>query len=324
MAQVARAAHSFSYRAGVRVRDSVLACDTAAGSDLTFLSHAAPAASVGAQRVPRARAGRRKILATEATLALMGPAGDRLRPHALAAAFGRPFALGGMRIELFPSGFLPGSASLLCEREGQRLVYSGPIGPTAEPGGGGAAVAAGLPATRVADALCIDGTFGSPRFAFPAPEEALADVLAFARRSLGAHRAPVVLGDAAAPLLAAAALLAREGIPLRAHRRVMAAAAAFQRGGAAGPGLSRFGGGLRPGEALLWPADARDAPILGTLSAPAFAFASGWAADDAAVARVRPDAAIRLSGRADFAALVRYVEATAAREVAVQHAVAST
>jgi putative mRNA 3-end processing factor len=320
MAPVVRVAPTFGYRAGVRVRDSVLACDTAAGGDLTFLSHAAPAASVGARRAPRARAGRRKILATEATLALLGPAGDRLRPHALTAAFGRPFALGGLRIELFPSGFLPGAASLLCERDGERLVYSGPIGPTAEPGAASAARGAPEPATRVAGALCIDGTFGSPRFVFPPQEEALAEVEAFVRQSLGSQRAPVLLGEAAAPLLAAAARLDRLGIPLRAHRRIMAAAAAFRRAGAAVPALLRFGGALRPGEALLWPADARDAPMLGTVAEPRFAFTSGWAADPATVGRMRADAAIRLAGRADFAGLLRYVEATAAREVAVQHA----
>src|SRR6185295_11754176 len=126
---------TLSYRGGVRVRDSVLACDTASGSDLVFLSHAG-ALGRAASGAPRARGGgRRKILTNETTLALLGAAGERLRPHALTAGYGRPFTLGGMRIELFPSGALPGAASLLCERGGQRLVYAGPIGALSSPAG---------------------------------------------------------------------------------------------------------------------------------------------------------------------------------------------
>src|SRR5581483_11769148 len=164
-------ARTFSYRAGVRIRDSVLACDATGGSDLIFVSHAELIdgnAGDGnhSRRLPRARAGRRKILTTDATLALSGPAGERLRPHTLVAAYGRPFNLGGMRLELFPSGYGPGAASLLCEQAGHRLVYSGPVGTTATE-------------VRVADALCLDGTFGSPRFTFPRIEQALAAVVGF-------------------------------------------------------------------------------------------------------------------------------------------------
>jgi hypothetical protein len=73
---------TFSYRAGVRIRDSVLACDATGGSDLIFVSHAelidgTGGDGTGARRLPRARAGRRKILATDATLALSGAAGER-------------------------------------------------------------------------------------------------------------------------------------------------------------------------------------------------------------------------------------------------------
>ena len=84
--------------------------------------------------------------------------------------------------------------------------------------------------------------------------------------------------------------------------------------------MARFSGTLKAREALLWPPGARDAPILRTLARPTFVFASGWAADPAAVARMRADAAVPLSTFADFDGLLRYVAATAAREVAVQHA----
>lgn len=305
-------ARTFSYRAGVRIRDSVLACDATGGSDLIFVSHAelidgnADDAN-HSRRLPRARAGRRKILTTDATLALSGPAGERLRPHTLVAAYGRPFNLGDMRLELFRSGYGPGAASLLCEQAGRRLVYSGPVGTVA-------------PEARVADALCLDGTFGSPRFAFPTIDQALALVVAFVTERLGAGHAPVVLAHTRGELLACAVALARAGVALRAHRTVTAAADSYRAAGIAGPLLARFAGRLAPGEALLWPAGARDAPTLRRLAAPAFVLASGAAADPAVVESARVDAAVPLSTMADFAGLLRYVEETGAREVAVLHA----
>src|SRR4051812_34139303 len=140
-----RNVRTFSYRGGVRVHDSVLACDATSGSDLIFVSHAGALEGRGPHGLPRARGGRRKILTTETTLALLGTAGDRLRPHTLTAAYGRPFTLGSMRLELFPSGHLPGAASLLCEREGRRIVYAGPIGAMTAAGTG----VAGTPEVRV-------------------------------------------------------------------------------------------------------------------------------------------------------------------------------
>jgi putative mRNA 3-end processing factor len=303
----ARSARSFSYRAGVRVRDSVLACDATAGGDLIFLSNAGALEGPAARRLPSPRGGRRKILTTEVTLALAGASGERLRPYTLIAAYGRPFNLGGMRLELFQSGSGHGAASLLCERDGDRLVYSGPVG-------------AGTPTVRVADALCLDGTYGSARFAFPSPEEALAGVLSFVRAQLAAGRAPVVLAHPRGPLLAVATELDRAGIALRAHRSVMAAAATHRSAGLTVPGLLRFAGTLGRNEALLWPPEGRDAPLLNRLTTPAFLLAAGAAADPTMVAAMRVDAAIPLSAMADFAGLLRYVDATGPREVAVIHA----
>ena len=174
--------------------------------------------------LPRLGGARRQLLATPVTLALLGAAGERLRPHALTAAYGRPFTLGGMRLELFPSGHLPGAASLLCERDGQRIVYAGPIGPLPPAGVG----APGAPEVRVAEALCIDGRFGARRFAFAPRDQALASVLALVADSVAAGRPPVVLGNAE-NLLAIGRHLGGEGIAPRAHRSIVAAGVAYRR-----------------------------------------------------------------------------------------------
>jgi Cft2 family RNA processing exonuclease len=196
---------------------------------------------------------------------------------------------------------------LLCEQEGRRLVYAGPLGIDA-------------PEVRPADALCVDGTFGSARFVFPDPEQAVASVTALVRDSLSAGRAPVLLTHAHGVQRTVALALAQAGIALRADRATMTAATAWRAAGLPVPDLARFAGALGPGQALLWPASERDAPILKRLASPRFLLASGAAADPAAVAELRVDAAVPLSATADYAGLLRYIEASGPREVAVTHA----
>jgi hypothetical protein len=299
--------HAFAYRSGVRLQGTIITCDASAGSEVIFLSHAAR----DARALPRSRHGRRQILTTETTLALLGPAGERLRPHALLAGIGRPFALGDLRLELLPSGHAPGAAGLLCERlaargrEGPtRLLYAGVIGP-----GETAAV-------RPAEAVCLDATFGARRFVFPAPADARAEIVALVREALGAGRAPIVLVEPG-PALALAAALGEAGVAVRAARPIVKEAAAYARAGLPAPTPQRFDGRLRADEALLWPPEARDAPRLGALASPFVILASGWAADATAVAAARAERGVALTDRADFAGLLRYVESTGARQVAL-------
>jgi hypothetical protein len=308
-----RATRNFIYRAGIRVAGTILACDASSGSDLIFLSHAAALDARAARALPRARHGRRQILTTETTLALLGAPGARLRAHALLASLGRPFALGELRLELFPSGHAPGAASLLCEigagagASGKRVVYAGVLGP------------GDAPAVRPADALCVDATFGARRFSFPPVVEALAETARLVTEALARGGAPLVLVEPGSAVGVAAAL-AQAGVAVRGARPIVQVVAAHARAGLAGPPVQRFDGKLRRGEALLWPAEARDAVGLGRLESPLAILATARAGDPREVARARADHGVALADRADFAGLLRYVEATGAREVALVQA----
>jgi hypothetical protein len=298
---------AFSFRAGVRLRDTILAFDAGAGSDLIFISHARAIDARAARTLPRPRAGRRQVLTTETTLALLGHAGERLRAHTLLAGYGRPFVLGELRLELFPSSAMPGAAALLCEKDGRRTVYAGPIG-------------AGPVATRNAAALCLDAPFASRRFTFPERAAALAEAQAAVVEAAGQGRTPVLLVDPLGPAVEAGAALAGAGLALRGHRRVMAAAVAFRRAGLAVPAVQRFDGKLKQGEVLLWPIEARDAAMLRSLPDAWMLLASELAADPESVARLRVDRAVAFASHADLDGAVRYVEATGAAEVAILRA----
>jgi putative mRNA 3-end processing factor len=303
---------AFSHRGGVRIAGTHITCDAAGSAeDLVFLSHAQAVGELGPRRVPLRRAGRQELLATEETLALLGPAGQTLRKHALPAPFGRPFVLGGLRVELFASGHLPGAASLLCEVQERQLLYAGTIRRDTP------AFGASPCEVRRADALCVDGTFGDPRFVFPPRDEALAAVRGFVSEALAAARTPVVLAPVYGAAMDVADALARDGIGVRGHRAIVAAAAAFRAAGVKAPVVARFERKVGPREVLLWPPEGREAPLLGVLDAPVFAFVSGFSVDPETRALMRADVGIPLSNQSGYPDLIGYIEATGAREVAV-------
>jgi putative mRNA 3-end processing factor len=307
-----RTLRAFSHRAGVRIEGTHITCDAAgSATDLVFLSHAQAVGEPWRRRLPLRRAGRQELLATPATLALLGRAGEGLRRHALPTPFGRPFVLGALRVELLPSGHLPGAASLLCDVGRRQVLYAGAVNRD-HPGFG-----AEPAEIRRADAVCVDGTFGHPRFSFPPRQEALAQVRGFVAGALASARAPVLLATAFGPALEVAALLASEGLGVRGHRAVVHAAAAFRELGIAVPPIARFQRKLGAREVLLWPPEGRDAPLLGVLPSPVFAFVSGFSLDPAAFARVRADVAIALADRAGYPELLRYLATIGAGEVAV-------
>ena len=301
-------ARAFVHRGGgVRIDGTVVACDAAVGTDLVFLSHA-PALGIHNRRaLPNVGRGRRQVLTTEVTLALLGAVGDRLKTHALLAGYGRPFSLGDLRLEMFPSGFMPGAASLLCEREGRRIVYAGPIG--------------AAPAdVRAADALCVDAMFASPALAFPARAPALADVGRAVRDVLARGGAPVVLVDSVVTALDVGAALAVDRIGLCAHRAIVQAAIAYRHAGLPAPALQRFAGKIGPGEALLWPAAERVPPRRAGARAHGVILGSAAAGAPAAAAAAPARARVVFPTAADFTGLVRYVEASGASEVALINA----
>jgi hypothetical protein len=174
------------WRDGVHIAGTPLWCDASRARDACFVSSA------------EVRIARRhhQLIATAETLARLRKDPD---VPALAAPVGRPFNLGALRLELFPSAHAPGSASLLVESAGRRIVYAGAVGPAAE--------------VRPCDVLVVDATLAA--FTLPPRDETLARLRAYVAQ----NDAPVLV----APPLTTALELARElaGVkPIRAQRAV--------------------------------------------------------------------------------------------------------
>jgi hypothetical protein len=304
--------HAFVYRAGIGLDGTHITCDaTGFASDLVFVSHAHALGPGGPAKLAGERAGRRQIVATEQTLRLLGEAGDRLRSRTLPAAFGRPFNLGGQRIEIVLSGYLPGAASLLCEMDHRRVFYLGAFAP--EP------LVPGLePAeTRNADAICIDATFGHPGIAFPPRQQVLADIRTFVRTTLAEQRTPVLL-TALSALPALAFNLVDGGLSVRAHARLSLELSRLHDVCGAIPALPRVGRKPGAGEVWLWPTESpRNAAALRGLPGMRTALVSGSAAYPEVVARTGADCAFPLTSLPSHEEILCAIKTSAAREVAL-------
>jgi putative mRNA 3-end processing factor len=288
------------WRDGVQIVGTPLWCDARRAREACFVSSAL---------IAEARR-HRQVIATRETVALLGD----VPASALAVPYGRPFTLGDVRLELFPSGHMLGSASLLALVGGARVVYAGVVNPAgARPAGTGAAPpplgqAAEI---RACDALVVDAALAQPRFDPPA------EVAASLRTWVAA-----AIADGATPVLLAIPLsggleLARSlsDLPLRAHRAFVDAA---RRARALGHDLRiprRFAGPPPQGEIVVWPASQRDAAALSSIRRARFAAVGPFAPGDLAA-----DAAFPLADRADHAALVSYIRQSQAPLVYLLHA----
>jgi putative mRNA 3-end processing factor len=285
------------WRSGIHLCGTSIWCDARRPRDVCFAScaHAAGAARHG------------QLIGTAATLALLGP--DAAAGSArLSVPYGQPFTLGSIRLELLRSGHALGSAALLADVAGQRILCAGAINPH----GGGLGGTAEL---RPCDALVIDASYGHPRYVFPPVEHAVAAVRAFALEISTAGGVAVLLVSSPSKGLDVMVRLADEtGLAFAAHWSIHEAARRLRRLHPALPRVRRWSGRPPAGKVLLWPVEQRAA--LGTMPGPSrVALVSGQAMDAELVAALGVDAAFAWSNLADHAELLAYVEQSGAQAV---------
>lgn len=108
-----------------------------------------------------ARAGHDAVLATSETLAIMGARyGERFASSRQAVRLGEPLSLGGLTVSFHPAGHVLGSAQILIEVGGYRLVVSGDYKRRRDP------TAANFELLRC-NAFVTEATFGLPVFTHP-------------------------------------------------------------------------------------------------------------------------------------------------------------
>lgn len=316
----------FVWRDGVHLAGSALWCDARRARSLCFLSHAGRRPAAG-----RGQARPRQLLCTEGTERLLGllegvapegahPSGDVLR-----CPYGRPFSLGALRLELFPSGYLPGAASLLVTLQaGQRpLVYAGDLNPRGVAGAEPMQV-------RGAEAVVCHAPLAALGRPLPERAEAEAALLDRLARSLDEGACAVVLAPELGPAQELALLLAAKGLPLLVHPRVLRPLPAFSPPAATPPAIEAFSPrhGPRRGAVILWPLERPLGPLCRAARAQGplrlhLCLCAGASLSEEATARYRralPEPELPLyplpfPDGLDLPGLLRYVAASEARQV---------
>jgi putative mRNA 3-end processing factor len=287
--------HPVVWRDGVHIAGTAIWCDARRARELCFVSRA--------DRVAGSRHG--QLIATSESFALMGKKGRGAGSDSeLAVPPGRPFSLGTLRLELFPSGSALGAAALAVDTGERRIVYAGAI----HPRGGGLG---GAGEQRACDVLVVSAHHGLPHYRFPPLDDALGQIVDACRGQAAALLVPGWLEG-----LDLAAALERAGVgEIVAHRSIHHAVQRLRAAGQGAIALRRAGARLRTGQVALWPL-ARRAALASLLPSDGrLVLVSGDAVDPAAVARARADRGVAWSTEADHAALVRYIDQTRARAV---------
>lgn len=251
----------------------------------------------------RAHLGERqqKVLMSERTGRLLALRHKR-KSRGLVCPYHRPFSLGNLTIELFPSGYMAGASSFqVTLADDHVLVYSGPFSRvrnrTAE-----------RYEARRCDTLLLDATYGHERYVFPKREEVEAEVLDWAESTLAAGFTPVFLVASPGKAQDVANLLGTRELPLRVHRMIYAYNRAYRGVGLDIPPCKQFRGHPARGEVLIWPSHLRKSPAIRNLRKAKFAAMSGRGVEPRIERRLKVGRVFVWSGRAGYDDLLAYAK----------------
>ena len=297
-----------SWRDGVFLTGSSIWCDARRRRDVCFASSALGVTS----------RGHGQLIATPITMTLLGAT----NPGQLAVPVRKPFTLGKLKLELFPSGAALGAAALRVDFGDRSVVYASAV----QPGDAGVATMdAGE--VRRCDALVVDAPYGDKRQRLVSPAKAVVQLQSWVDKQIFAKRTAVVFVDnsmrALDVLRALTAAKQHDRWVVAAHRSIRLTA---QRGATVHLGLlvPPLASATR-GNVIVWPLAARAAllPLLKQRSV-ATLWLSGEAHDKALVAAHGVDFGLAWAAAADRDALLEWIAASRAQTVYVTGRCATT
>lgn len=253
------------------------------------------------------------VFATRQTLALYAdrwpdPTGSRAQTS---LEPGVPYDLGAFRMTAVPAAHILGSAQLIIEHGGERLLYTGDI-KLREP------LCGWTTQTVACDRLIIESTFGLPVFCFLDREEAAARIISFARECLAEGEIPAFYGYPLGRGQEIAHVLASAGIPVSIHGAIARYLPYYREAGYEFPGWEPYNAGRIEGRALVVTHDLRNHLEAAQKNIRA-ALVSGWAMFDSARTGYGAEELIPYSDHGGFAELLELVERSGARRVDVVH-----
>jgi Cft2 family RNA processing exonuclease len=265
--------------------------------DLAFVSHA---------HTDHTRRHRLAVM-TPDTLGLLT---EERRPRdAHLLELGEPYALGEAALTLHDAGHMLGSAQLLFEHGGHRLLYTGDM--KLRRSGGRADTP--VPHAHV---LVLESTYGQPHFRFPDPDSIAEVVARWCRRALDARVTPVLLAHAVGKAQELMVALAPYGFRFALEERCVPFTRGYEASGTALPEWCELSD--EPGDrVVIAPPTGKDA--IRRLGRYRTALVSGWALDASFWRVFGADCAFPLSDHCDFDELLEVIRRSGADQVYTVH-----
>ena len=243
----------------------------------------------------------KRVLMSEPTSRLLSAVSGK-RARGLVSPFHRPFTLGNLRIEMFPSGYMWGASSFrVTLGSGHTVVYSGPFASqrnrTAE-----------KPEIMNCDTLILDATYGHPDDRHPPQANVEASILDWTQQTLANGDMPVILVANPGKAQDLVQALGQAETPIRVHRQIHAYNRGYQALGIDLPDTRQFRGAPSKGEVLIWPSHLKKSTSIRNLKRVKFAALTGR--DDIAgvTRRMRVANVFPWSVRSDYDGLLKYVK----------------
>ncbi len=224
---------------------------------------------------------------------------------------------GRYALTFIPAGHCLGSAQVLIEAMGERLIYTGDFKLRAN-------VAAENAEIVPCDTLVMESTFGDPLYSFPPDVVTFERLYAAVDRALSDDRVPVVLAYALGKGQEALELLLRRDYRVTLHGSVWNVAEIYREMGVefSGP-YEKYDREHLRGRVLIAPPGCRKQPMITNIERRYTIMLTGWAMHKSAPYMYRNvDLILPLSDHADFEELVRMARETGAERIITMHGAA--
>ena len=291
----------FRYQKGIKLDDHDLWIDATGSVESAFVSHG------HADHIKKHKLS----YATPATASFMRRRLGKISINQV--EFGEPVAIGDLRVTFLPAGHILGSAQVLVERDGQRLLYTGDFN-TRE-----SATAEAI-AYEKCDLLIMECTFGYKKYVFPPRVELIDRLCSFASEALRQGEIPLVFGYALGKTQEAMKILADNGFSLCVHGSVLHLAEVYQKHGIEFGDVVKFNQvRAREKRVVILPPQARKNRQVQRLTPAKSVFLSGWGMEPSSRYRYAVDEVIPLSDHADYNELLDFIERVQPKKIYTTH-----
>lgn len=228
--------------------------------------------------------------------------------------YGERRSYGRYALTLYPAGHCLGSAQVLVEADGERLVYTGDFKLRRN-------VAAETAVTVQCDTLVMESTFGDPLYRFPPDIVTVSRLYAAVDRALSDTSVPVVLAYGLGKGQEALELLLRRGYRVTLHGSVWGVAELYRELGVEFSGqYERYNRERLGGRVLIAPPGCRKQAMITNIERRYVIMLTGWALHKSTPYMYKNvDLLLPLSDHADFDDLVRIVRESGAQRIITMH-----